>query len=134
MILAAMLFIGLIVVIVYMITAWLYRSWAKDMGYPCFTYEQLKNFVAFDRIKISDYDDVMLFDNKITENPYKHEPFNYVALYSYSDFLRLKQLVEYHEKNKKEARTQQKKAEILQKMQRIINEQYEEIEKEVVEK
>ena len=133
-ILAAMLFIGAIVAIGYMFIAWRYQDWVDYFGYPCFTYEQLKNFVTFDRIRISDYDEVMLFDNKITENPYKHEPFDYVALYSYSDFLRLKRLVEYHEKNKEELKTQQKKAKILQKMQRIINEQYEEIENEVAKK
>lgn len=134
MILAAMLFISAIIAIVYVCASWEYKDWVKHFGYPCFTYEQLKNFVAFDRIKISDYNDVMLFDNKITEKSYKHEPFDYVALYSYSDFLRLKRLVKYHEKTKEELKTQQKKAEVLQKMQRIINEQYEEIEKEAVEK
>ena len=134
MILTAILFISAIVAIGYMRNAWMYQDWVKHFGYPCFTYEQLKNFVVFDRIKISDYNEVMLFDNKITENPYKHESFDYVALYSYSDFLRLKRLVEYHEKNKAELKTQQKKAEILQKMQRIIYEQYEEIEKEVAKK
>ena len=136
MILAAMLFIGVIVVIGYMRFAWIYQNWAKNMGYPCFTYEQLKNFVAFDRIRISDNEDVMLFEYKITEkSSYRYdEPFDYIALYSYFDFLRLKRLVKHYEENKRELKTQQKKAEILQKMQHIINEQYEEIEKEMIEK
>lgn len=135
-ILAAMLFISAIVAIGYMRIAWIYRKWAKTMGYPCFTYEQLKNFVAFDRIRISDNEDVMLFDYKITEKKsYRYdESFDYIALSSYFDFLRLKRLVKHYEENKRELQTQQKKAEVLQKMQRIINEQYEEIENEVAKK
>ena len=86
-----------------------------------FTYKQLESFALLDKLEFHYYQGITL-----KNDDYDYESV-YVGLYFYFDYLRLKWLVNY---NKRKI----EKAKVLQKMQKIINKQYEEIEKEVGQK
>ena len=107
--------------ILYIIFALKYQFTAFYYSYVRFTFKQLKPFVLLDRIHIYDDGSIALRD----KNDFYIE--DDICLYFYFDYLRLKCLVNYYKKNKK-------KIEFVQKMQSIVNEQYEEIESEIVKK
>lgn len=86
-----------------------------------FTYKQLESFALLGKLHFYCYQDIVL------ENDDSDYESIHIGLYFYFDYLRLKWLVNY---NKRKI----EKAKVLQKMQKIINEQYKEIENEIAKK
>lgn len=103
-----------------------YYKTIKQSGVPLFTYKELKPFLLLGHITRDDVHD-FFFTFCLKGKRDKR-----IAVRTYIDYLKLCKLQKAIEAQKFELTRREKKAEVLQDMQRVVNSHFEEIENNIL--